>query len=282
MNINDIKARLAQLNNKTKKANDIWKAKDEHDIRLLPYAHGSDPFIELHFHYEIGEQGTILCPKLNFDKECAICDFAETLKGWKDSSGEDKPERERKQDWEIFKKIQAKARVFVPVVERGKEAEGAKFWGMSPTTAGEVLSICADADRLEAVGADESNALNVLFGVDKGYDIHVSFCEPGKKGNNKSFPIIKAEGKIKVSKLMPDKKQTDSLLSSVKNIKEVYPELSSDEVEKLFKKFVGGGQAEAKPEGGKEKYAANTKETAKVTGGKSIDDAFGDLVGDGK
>lgn len=280
MDINSIKARLQALSNRSKKANDIWKPRDEHAVRLLPYPHGTDPFLELAFHYDIGEQ-SVLCPKVNFGNECAICDFCDALKSWKNPDGNDKPERDRKTDWELFKKIQAKVRVFVPMVERGKEGDGPKFWGVTPNQAVQILEICNDGDRLSEVGEDPKNpknALRVVIDADKAYDLTVKFAKPGEKGNTKSFAQVTIEGKIKATPLLADKKARQELISQVKNIREVYPEVTSEEANRIFQKFVNSGQAEAKAEGGVE-YRPNTTETQK-TGGRTVDEAFADILGE--
>ena len=287
MDINELKNRLANLNRRTTKANDIWKPKDEHVVRLMPYQFGDDPFLELWFHYEVGDNMSILCPKANFGKDCEICDFCELLRAWKDQDGNDKPEKDRKADFEIFKKIQPKARVFVPMVERGKEGDGPKFWGVTPNQAGDILAVCADGDRLSELGIDPKNedevrkrAIQVIINPDKAYDLTVSFRKPGEKGNTKSFAQIVIAGKIKPTPLLQDKQAIKGLLQQVKNIKDVYPEVSSAEVSRMMKKFAGSTAPEAKPEGGTEKYAANTKEDAKVQGGRTIDEAFGDMLAD--
>lgn len=281
MDINALRERIGNLNRRTVKANDIWKPKDEHDVRLVQYPHGDDSFVELHFHYEVGDNPSILCPKVNFGKECEICDFCDLLKSWKNPDGDDKPDSDRKKDWEIFKKIQPKARIFIPMIERGKEADGVKFWGVTPNQSLSILEVCSDGDRLSELGIsadDAKSALRVVFDSNKAYDLHVSFAKPGDKGNTKSFAQVGIKGKIKATPLMADKKLAEELVASVKTINEVYPEISSEEVSRMLKKFVGNGAVDAKPEGGVEKYSANTKENAKVTGGKSIDEAFGDML----
>lgn len=290
MNLSDLKARLAGLNRGTKKANDLWKPKDKHVIRCVPYF-AEDPMQTLSFHYDIGDQ-SVLCPKANFGDECEICDFCELLRAWKDQNGNDKPEAERKQDFELFKKIQPKARVFVAMVERTKEDEGAKFWSITSNQAQQLLEVCADGDRLEAVGVavdDDANALKVLFDTKKAFDIEVDFAKPGEKGNTKNFPQIKITAKIKATPLAKDAATEKKILESVKRLADVYPKVSSAEVSKIFKKFVGNQGAEAKAEGGTEKYngttktetkKTNTSENAAKVGGRSIDEAFGDLVGD--
>lgn len=288
MDLNALRERLASLNRRAAKGNDIWKPKDEHEVRLLPYPHSDDPLVTLHFHYEIGDQ-SVLCPKANFGDECAICDFCEKLRSWKGPDGEEKPEVERKQDWEIFKKIQPKARVFVPMIERGKEGEGSKWWSITPNQAGELLNICADGDRLAELGIDKddtANALKVIFDTKKAYDLKVSFAAPGKKGNTKTFGVVTFSGKFKATPLAKDAKAEKDILDGIKKITEVYPKVPSAEVAKMLAKFMGNSSSEASTEGGLEKggskasapAATNSKEDAKVSGTRSLDEAFGDLI----
>ena len=281
MDINAIKERLQNLNRRSNKANDVWKPKGDHDIRCLPYPHGGDPMIDLHFHYEIGESTTILCPKSNFGDDCAVCDFCDVLKSWKGPDGQDKPENERKADFEIFKKIQPKARVFIPMVERGKEADGAKYWGVTPNQAGQILNVCTDGDRLSELGIDRDDAakaLDVIFSPTKAYDLKVSFRKPGEKGNTKTFPVVEIEGKIKATPVSKDKKEAEAILASVKNIKEVYPPMSSTEVKRMLDRWTGNQSVEAKADGATEKYETKSKESANKKGGRSIDEAFCDMV----
>lgn len=290
MDIAELKNRLQQMNSRTNKPNDIWKPRDEHDVRLIPYPHGGDSFRELFFHYEIGDTPSILCPQMNFGEECEICVLCEKLRAWKAPDGNDKPESERKADFNLFRRIQAKPRLFVPVVERGKEAEGPKFWGLSPNQAGMIVEICTDGERLaelEIAATDTKGAARVVFDLKRAFDLHVSFAKPGEKGNAKTFPQVKIVGKIKPSPLSRDEKQAADLLKGVRRIEEVYPRLSSQEVTRIFRKFVGSAQPEAAAEGGSEKYAptppapTNSREDAKTVGKRSIDEAFQDLVDGG-
>lgn len=290
MDFNELKARLTNLNKKTTKNDGTWKPKDEHQVRLVQPAGEDEPFKTLHFHYELGDVMQVLCPKLNFDEDCPICEFAEKLRAWKGPDGEDKPEAERKADFEIFKKIQAKPRVFVPMIERGKEgnadSEESRWWGLSPNQFGQVLSVCEDGDRLEELGMStgDSNATDVLFNPKKGYDLNVSFAKPGQKGNTKSFTQVTIKGRIKPSVLAKDEAQVEKL-RNVKSIFDVFPKVSTDEIEKVLKKFIAGGMTEA--EGSKDDGVdykkgkkTNSNESAKMVGTRSIDDAFGDMVGE--
>lgn len=294
--IEELKARISGLNRGGgNKKNDIWKPTDEHVVRLLEYPHGRDPFIELFFHYEVGDE-TIVCPKMNGEGECAICDFADTLKSWKDDRGQDKAEADRKADWEIFKKIQAKARIFIPMIERGKESLGPKFWGVSPTQATEILSTAMDGDRMEECGIskdeqDASTLLKILISPTKAYDLNVSFAKPGAKGNTKTFGTTTIKAKIKACALA-DEKTTKDILASIKRIADVYPVTPSGEVQRLLDRWTGNATTTAKPEGGNEKYSGKTEEkktdkkvsneNAAKVGTRSIDDALADLTNESK
>ena len=49
----------------------------------LQISRDGDPFKEFHFHYNVGKNPGILCPKKNHGEDCPICDFASTLWGEK-------------------------------------------------------------------------------------------------------------------------------------------------------------------------------------------------------
>ena len=290
MDINDIKARMNNLNSYgAKKPRDLFKAKTEHDVRCVPQGDvDGEQFKELFFHYEV-TQGGILCPKMNFDEDCDICDLAEMLKSWKDADGNDKPEINRKQDFELFKKIQAKASIFTTIIERGKEAEGAKWWRVTPTQVNDICAICSDGDRLSDIGLakdDTKHAIKVVFGIDKAYDLHLKMLPKGTEENKKSFDMVKITGRIKSTPLAASPAEAKKIIDSIKPLSEVYPKISSDEVSKLLKKFIGNSMGEAKTGGGGEygKKPADThsKEDSKMSGSRPLEEALGDMCKDDK
>lgn len=283
--IEEIKARLQGLNSKTKKGRGFARPKDEHDYRLVRNPHastGADPFVTLYFHENIDGMDKHLCPQKNYGDECEPCAAAEQLKAWKGPDGKDKPESERKKDFELFKKIDAKARVLVARLERGKESEGLMWWDMTPKVSLEVIEFCTSAQRLEMVKSKD--ALDVLFGEDAGYDIHVSVAPPGKKGNTTGFHQIKTKmDQIIPSKLADNGKIAEQLKSTLMPLEEVFPRVTTEQMSKIWKKFIGtAGLAVEDAPGGDtpatERYAGNHAEDASKPGGKSIDEAFEDLV----
>jgi hypothetical protein len=286
MNINELKSKLQNLNKKSNKgSNDVWKPKDEHVVRALKNPHG-DLMEEVAFHYNVGDAFQILCPKKNFGKDCAVCDFADSLRSWKDEKGRDKPERVRKEDFEIFKKIQANSKMFIPIVVRGEDGktvvDEAKWWGLTANQAQQVLDVCTDTDRLEACGIDPTDAeraTEVLTSPKKAFDLQVSYAKPGEKGNTKTFTNITVKAKFKTSPLTGDASKDEAIIVKIKKIAEVFPEVPSADVQKALEKFIGAGMKESKPEGGDEKYATKSKEDAKKPGakGRTVDEAFDDL-----
>jgi hypothetical protein len=120
-----IRQKLDALKNKGNGgAKNIWKPSEEKEsqVRLVAYPYGPDPFVELWFHYGIGEGQSILCPKQNSGRACPICDFAQTLRNTKNEA-----------DFESFKQVQAKARWYAVVVDRADPKLTPKYWGFSKT-----------------------------------------------------------------------------------------------------------------------------------------------------
>ena len=118
----NLEAMRAKLNaskngNKPAKNNTKWRPKEgDQTIRILPTQDG-DPFKEFHFHYNVGKNPGILCPKANHGEDCPICNFASQL--WRDGvqNNDDTAKREAK-------KLFVRKRYFSPILVRGEEDEG--------------------------------------------------------------------------------------------------------------------------------------------------------------
>ena len=134
MDLDAIKSRLNQLQNTT--TNSFWKPQPgKSQIRIVPYLHDkANPFSELFFHYSLVPNKTVLSP-LSFGRPDPVQQFADKLK----ASG-------NKDEWIQGKRIEPKMRTFVPVIARGEESEGVKFWGFGKTVYQELLGIIADPD----------------------------------------------------------------------------------------------------------------------------------------
>ena len=87
MNLDEIKNRLASLNNKggggkkTDYAANFWKPKEgaKTQVRIVPYKHNKDfPFSELYFYFGIGKPRMLALS--NFEETDPILEFATQLR----------------------------------------------------------------------------------------------------------------------------------------------------------------------------------------------------------
>jgi hypothetical protein len=138
INLDAIRAKLGDLQKNTGKGerqDTLWKPEPGTQVvRIVPYQFNKDnPFNELYFHYEFGNK-QYLSPA-TFGKPDPVVEFAEKLQ----STG-------KKEEWKLGKKIEPKMRVYAPIVIRGKEHEGVKYWGFGKTVYQELLAFIADPD----------------------------------------------------------------------------------------------------------------------------------------
>lgn len=255
MDINAIKKRLTQLTSQTNKTSNLWKPQPgKNQIRIVPYAHNKDnPFIELFFHYDIGQR-SYLSP-MSFGRPDPIEEFADKLK----AGG-------NKDDWKLGKKLEAKMRTFVPVIVRGQEKEGVKFWGFGKTVYQELLTFIADPDYGDI--ADPTT----------GRDIVVTFKTAEETG--KAFPSTSIMVKPNQTAITDDKDVIESVKNQV-NITELYKELSYDDLTGVLEDWLNPSDSDE--EEAKEEEATTAKaEVAKTVDTKTetatnAADAFDDL-----
>jgi len=225
MDLNAIKKRLNQLQTTNNRTSSLWKPQPgKTQIRIVPYAHNKDnPFIELFFHYNLNNR-SYLSP-ISFGRPDPIEEFAQKLKG----SGS-------KEDYQLSKKLEAKMRTFAPVIVRGEEKQGVKFWGFGKTVYQELLSIIADPDY-----GDITDPVN-------GRDVSVEFISAEESGA--SFPKTNIRVKPNQTAISDD----PEILESVKtqqDIREIYQELSYDDLTEVLNEWLNPSdeeETESKPE----------------------------------
>ena len=152
INLDAIRGRLNKLQSTTSKKVELWKpAPGKHTIRLVPYKFNKEnPFIELFFHYNINNK-SYLSPS-SFGRPDPIVEFADKLKRMGD-----------KEDWKAAKKMEPKLRTFVPVLVRGEEGEGVRFWGFGKTVYQEILGYIADPDYGDITDPNAGRDLTVEY-----------------------------------------------------------------------------------------------------------------------
>jgi len=227
MDINSIRKRLNQLQTTSNRTSNLWKPQPgKQIIRVLPYKHNKDnPFIELFFHFGLNSK-TYLSP-ITFGRPDPIEEFASKLK----TSG-------NREEYQMARKLEAKMRTFAPVIVRGEEGQGVRFWGFGKTVYQELLSVIADPDY-----GDITDPVN-------GRDISVEFKTAEETGA--SFPKTTIRVKPNQTPITEDKAQLEGILDNQKDITELYQELSYEELTGVLNEWLN-------PEASKDE---DNKETA--------------------
>ena len=258
MDISQIKSRLTQLQNQTSTKDNFWKPEPgKTQIRIVPYKHNKDnPFIELYFHYGLGKNKTYLSP-VSFGRPDPVNEFADKLK----STGD-------KDEWIQGKRLEPKMRTFAPVIVRGKESEGVKFWGFGKTVYQELLSIIADPDY-----GDITDAIN-------GRDVSVERITPAEAGNQYGKTTIRV--KPNQTPITEDKDLLQNLFDNQSNLTELYTEPSYDDLKEALDNFFNPSEDGNDTTTTSNNVSATTTPTSNVggTANKStsnVEDAFDQL-----
>ena len=255
MDLDAIKSKLESLQNQTTTSNNFWKPEPGTQVvRIVPYKHNKDnPFVELYFHNNLGQNKTYMSP-MSFGRPDPVQEFADKLK----STGD-------KDEWIQGKRLEPKMRTFAPVVVRGREDEGVKFWGFGKTVYQELLSVIADPDY-----GDISDPVN-------GRDVVVEFKTAEETG--RAFPSTSIRVKPNQTPIAESKEQLDKLLKSQKDIRDIYNELSYDELTEALNDWLNPkdeeDESEVESKGGNSvtKDLSNATTTS-VDASQAFDDLF--------
>lgn len=216
INLDVLKQRLQQMQQSSqggqKSSDFLWKPPvGKSQVRIVPYAFNKEnPFIELFFHYEIGKR-TMISPS-SFGRPDPILEFANKLKKTGD-----------KDDWKLGKKIEPKFRVFVPVLVRGQENEGVKFWSFGKQIYTELLNVIADPDY-----GDISDLMN-------GRDLTIEHTAPEKEG---AYPTFMVRVKPNTSPATTDQEVSKAILEGQREISTLFTENTYDEMKDALTKWL--------------------------------------------
>jgi len=222
MDLEAIKRKLNQLQNQTKRQDFLWKPEPgKQQIRIVPYQHNKDnPFQELYFHYDLGKKN-FLSP-ITYGNPDPVVEFAEKLKNSGNSD-----------EWKLGKKLEPKMRCYVPIVVRGKESEGVKFWGFGKTVYTELLGFMADPDY-----GDITDPMN-------GRDIVVEFSPAEGAG---SFPKTAIRVKPNTTPLTTDRNIAEKVAQQQANLSEVFKEPTYDELKEALETWLTGDTSTSEEE----------------------------------
>jgi hypothetical protein len=233
MDLNAIKNKLNQLQSTTSTANNFWKPEPgKQVVRIVPYTHNKEnPFVELFFHYGLGNK-TFMSPA-SFGRPDPVEEFANKLK----STGD-------KDEWIQGKRLEPKMRTFAPVIVRGQESEGVKFWGFGKTVYQELLSVIADPDY-----GDITDPVN-------GRDIMIERQTPAEAGNQYGKTTVRV--KPNQTPITENKDMLETLLNAQPNLTELYTEPSYDDLKEALANYLN-------PDGATDTTTTSTGTTASTT-----------------
>ena len=190
-------------------------------VRIVPSAYDKkNPFKELKFYYGITNK--VMISPLNFGDKDPIASFAQKLRGGEYD----------KDNYVLAKKLDAKTRIFAPVVVRGEEDKGVRLWQFGKIVYEELLSLAVD----EEIG-DYTD-------ISGGRDITVETVGPESTGTpyNKSSVRVR----LKTSPLSSDSATVEKWLSEQPNPEELFKRYTWDEMKSALEKWLS---PEAEEEG---------------------------------
>ena len=226
MDLNQIKQKLESLqtqsnSNKGGGKSLFWKPSiGKQQIRIVPNKYNkSFPFTEMMFYYGIGQR--VMASPMNWGEKDPIQEFTKQLR----ASGD-------KENWYLAKKLDAKTRIFAPVVVRGEEDQGVKLWQFGKEVYQAFLNLAADS---EVGDYTEPSA---------GRDIKLTTVGPEVTGTPYNKTTISPS--MSTSPISTDPSLVSKILENQPNPKEVFKRLTFDEVKSNLESFL---QPEGEEEG---------------------------------
>ena len=221
MDLNALKQKLDTLQSKPQGGQKTdysliyWKPTiGKQQIRIVPSAFdSSNPFVELKFYYGITNK--VMVSPANFGEKDPIALFAGKLR-----EGE-----YNKENYVLAKKLDAKNRIFVPVVVRGEEDKGVRLWQFGKLVYEELLALAVD---------DEIGDYTDIVG---GRDLTVETVGPEATGTpyNKSSVRVR----LKTSPLSEDAALVEKWTNEQPNPKgDLFKRYSFDEMKSALEKWL--------------------------------------------
>lgn len=208
----------------------IWRPElGSQVIRFVPNMHNPDyPFLELYFYYEL-EKFPVISP-ISWGESDPIVELAEELKN-----------RGNKEDFKMGCQLEPKLRTYAPVLVRGEEELGVRYYGFGKTVFTELLELIDDPDYGD------------ITDPKKGTDITIKYSkDPGE-----SYPKTSLLPKRSVSPMTTDR----AVLEMVKNMpdaKTIWPIPTYQEMEEKLERYKNGSKVSEKENGGSDNKAAKT------------------------
>lgn len=228
-----MKKRLGEISTKNKTSNYLWKpSAGKQNIRIVPFkGDPENPFIELKFHYDFG--GKNYLSPATFNRPDPIVEFANKLRQTGDQD-----------DYKLGTGLFPKMRIYAPVIVRGEEEKGVRFWGFGKQVYQQLLGLVADEDYGDISDLKEGN------------DITVEYTP--KEETTKSFPETHIRPRPKKTPVA-DEENRKAVMEAIKNqisLTDIFPEPSYEELKSALEAYLN---PEADDEEASESETEDTK-----------------------
>ena len=249
MNLDEIRKRMDRLQNKSngKSSSDFkknfWKppSGEKSVVRIVPYKHNKDvPFTELYFYFGIDKPRMLALS--NFDESDPILEVASKLRKTNDPD-----------NVALAKKLFPKMRILAPVLVRGEEDKGIRFWEFGKMVYQELLGVMMDEDYGD------------ITDIAAGRDITVEVIPAKETG--KMYDTTTVRVKPVQSPIAKNGEDAEEYLENQKNAVELFNRYSFDEMKVSLQKYLS-------PSEETETVAATEPEKGKVDLDSKIDDLF--------
>ena len=189
-------------------------------IRIVPSAiNSNNPFTELKFYYGITNK-VMLSPETWGEKD-PIALFAKKLR-----------EEYSKENYLLAKKLDAKTRIFAPVIVRGEEDKGVRLWQFGKLIYEELLSLAVD----DEIG-DYTDVVN-------GRDLTIETVGPEATGTQYNKSSVRV--RLKQTALSDDATLVEKWLKDQPDPKKEFKQFTFDEMKSALEKWLEpeGGESE--------------------------------------
>jgi hypothetical protein len=243
LDFNALKAKLNTLSKKNNISESVWRPPEGKTvIRIVPWVNNpTNPFTELYFHY-IGNK-TYLSP-MSFGRRDPIAEFADKLVDDARPHGREA----EKEAWKQSRQFVPKPRTYVPIIVRGEEAKGVRFFSFGSTVFLELLSYINDPDYGDIVDADT------------GRDITIEYTPQGKSEAAKKFAKTDIKIKPNQTPLVPDPVLKEKLLKEQPDLFALYKESTYDELIGVLERYLNPESAPPMAKGDSAVFSVSTNE----------------------
>jgi hypothetical protein len=209
MNHKKIRERLDAMSTYPKR-NLLWRPEPgKNTIRIVPHQYNDEGVTTLCFYYDLSDRPLI--SPISFGRPDPIVEFCQKLRL-----------RNTEEDKAAADSLEPKVRFYVPVLVRGKEHEGIKFWGVGKQVMDAITDTCDDPDY-----GDITDPIT-------GRDLTVEYDEKAR-GNRGSTTI---RPKPNVTPISDDRKVIEMLKEDQFKIESLWKEPTYDELKDILKDYL--------------------------------------------